>query len=231
MEDSILLTYKSATLRKSDIDNLRDCCWLNDQCINFYYEYLANTVQGIDNVKLVDPASAALLLYTDDIEDLFDIFEPLELPDADLICCPVNDNTDKFKGAGGSHWTLLFYSKAHHSFFYSDSGSTGCVLSNIPSVATKLHWLITNNREGTSEQGTDFEINVVKNAPKQTNSYDCGVYVLEMTRLLIDMYLSDEGISSVELEDYKFDDLTSSENVNELRHTIRDTISALIGES
>ena len=85
MEGAVLLTYKSCTLRSSDILNLNNYCWLNDQCINFYYEYLSNTKPGLEKVKLIDPSSVALMLYTEDSEDLFDIFEPLELDQADLI--------------------------------------------------------------------------------------------------------------------------------------------------
>ena len=38
----ILLTYQSATIRESDMENLKAGNWLNDQIINFYLEYLTH---------------------------------------------------------------------------------------------------------------------------------------------------------------------------------------------
>ena len=44
------------------------------------------------SIVLMDPASVGLMLYTEDLEDLFDIFQPLELDHAGIIFCPINDN-------------------------------------------------------------------------------------------------------------------------------------------
>ena len=46
--EDIVLTYKSATLRDKDISFLREGNWLNDQIINFYYEYLTNNIPKTD---------------------------------------------------------------------------------------------------------------------------------------------------------------------------------------
>ena len=53
--EEIVLTYKSATLRKKDISFLNDGNWLNDQVINFYYEYLASnlSVDATDEDKRI----------------------------------------------------------------------------------------------------------------------------------------------------------------------------------
>lgn len=65
---------------------------------------------------------------------------------------------------------------------YSSSG----VIKHTAEIATKLNWLITNDREGKTRinffkkldlkqlPGPD-DIIIVQNNPKQTNSYDCGM--------------------------------------------------------
>lgn len=88
-------------MRQSDINLLKPCAWLNDGIINFYYEYLTNTVIDKENRKkfvLMDPCAVADLQYfkfTGDPvqdEDMIDMFAPLKLHEAQLVLLPVNDN-------------------------------------------------------------------------------------------------------------------------------------------
>lgn len=56
VSSDILLTYHSSTIRKSDLYCLNPKEWINDQIINFYFEYIKNelvpTVSLIDNSRL-----------------------------------------------------------------------------------------------------------------------------------------------------------------------------------
>ena len=163
MELDILHTYKSA------LRNLAPKRWLNDQCINFYYEYLEKEGGVGKEVRLIDPSSVALMLYTQDIDELFEIFDPLELDSAELICCPINDNTDKFQESGGNHWALLVYLKSDNKFHYYDSGSG--VIPHVTKIASKLRCLIENNSDKKALQREMEEVVVMSNSPKQENSY------------------------------------------------------------
>ena len=127
----MLLTYGSATLRQADLTLLEPHAWLNDAVITFYQEYLAKTrLAGSKNVVLMDPCAVAELQYSqftgdpDQDEDLIDMFAPLKLDKADLILFPMNDNTDKFKANGGSHWSLLVFHRTS-GWHYLDSASSG----------------------------------------------------------------------------------------------------------
>ena len=42
VDPSIILTYKSTTIRYSDLAYLTNNEYLNDECISFYYEYLSD---------------------------------------------------------------------------------------------------------------------------------------------------------------------------------------------
>lgn len=111
----ILLTYGSATLRNYDIQLVRNNEWLNDQIIIFFYEYLSNKYSLESNdIVLMDACAAAELQYTDytnDDENLLEMYGPLHLERAQLILLPVNDNTNKLKANAGSHWSLLAFVK------------------------------------------------------------------------------------------------------------------------
>ena len=48
------------------------------------------------------------------------------------------------------------------------------------------------------------EIVEMPNAPKQTNSYDCGVYVLAMTNEILNIYIEDNGWVGMNFENSEF---------------------------
>ena len=48
------------------------------------------------------------------------------------------------------------------------------------------------------------EIVSMPNAPKQTNWYDCGVYVLAMTNEILKIYLEDNGWVGMDIENSEF---------------------------
>ena len=77
----VLLTYKTATLRSRELQALQDGDGLTDQLVTFYYELLveANLNGRGEDVLLLDPASVAMFLFTNDLQDTVDIFRPLNL--------------------------------------------------------------------------------------------------------------------------------------------------------
>ena len=123
MESAVLLTYKNATLRANELALLKPGAWLNDQCLLFWLENLPFN----ESATFVDPCAVAYLQYSyqdsSSEEDIRDMYGPLHLESKDLIFFPVNDNTDKYKAAGGSHWSLLVFARPH--WLYLDSASSG----------------------------------------------------------------------------------------------------------
>ena len=147
---------------------------------------------------------------------------------------------DKFKEAGGNHWALLVYIRATDKFYYFDSGSG--IIRHVTKIATKLRCLIMNNEDIKEVQRESEEIVVMPNAPKQKNSYDCGVYVLAMTQEILRLYAQDQGfLDALEGEadgdtglrglyaliEVDFDETVNPESVTELRKEIRRIISKM----
>lgn len=176
--------------------------------------------QLIERILLIDPPSVSLMQYIEESEELFEMYEPLEIDQADFIFWPVNDNTDKFQESGGNHWALLVYAKTLGYFVYIDSGSG----IDTTVFAQKLTWLIKNDQELTSDP---FDVVELSNSPRQINSYDCGVYVLAMTKELLKIIKKSEFST---LFDANFDDITP-EYVTELRLTIKDLAKSMIKSS
>jgi len=101
----------------------------------------------------MDPCAVNNMLYCEKLEELQDIYGPLNLDKAELVLLPINDNHDPLKTSknlifcliiawcivGGSHWALLVYFR--DVVFYVDSGS-GAVILNTHSIAMKMKSLV-----------------------------------------------------------------------------------------
>jgi Ulp1 family protease len=103
---------------------------------------------------------------------------------------------------GGDHWALLVYQKVEDKFFYLDSMRN--YIKNTEYIAKKFRNLSISNTE--QEIGTECKINLSNTLDQkyQENSYDCGVFVMEFTEILLDYLVSNN-----------FTDLTS-EFINDL---------------
>ena len=87
------------------------------------------------------------MVYEDDEEDLIDLFGPLKLEQKEIIFMPLNDNTDKFKVMGGSHWALLVYFRNANEFHYFDSAGEG-LIGNVEVIMKKMAVLLKRDDIG-----------------------------------------------------------------------------------
>jgi sentrin-specific protease 8 len=126
----------------------------------------------------MDPISSFAISYYDE-EDLVYNLTELELHTKDWILLPINNNTDADTPAGGSHWSLLVYSRATNTFSHYDSslGSGNFVLAS--EIGRKL---IDGNLLKVPLNPSVIEI---VTAPQQINGSDCGVYLLVISEYLI----------------------------------------------
>ncbi|EFA81807.1 sentrin-specific protease 8 [Heterostelium album PN500] len=190
-DDPIILSFKDASLYKSDLSILKNRYqWLNDAIISFYFEYLSDTLlkDYLEKITLMSASTVFMLNYVngDDVAELNSMIGALDLPSKEIIFIPINNNEDPDQIAGGSHWSLLVYEKVNQSFYYYDSISGdsnyayGCV------IARKLYKLLTG------QQYTSSKISK-RNTPQQRNGFDCGMYLLSIT----------ENLSQQLIENYK----------------------------
>lgn len=117
---SVVLSFHNILLHQSDIDILDGPHWLNDTIISFYFEYLEKKIfKNAKELLFVSPevTQCVKMVETDEIKTFL---EPLGISKKQFVFFPLNDN-DTPDVAGGSHWSLLVYSKPESCFYHYDS--------------------------------------------------------------------------------------------------------------
>ncbi|KAF9799652.1 hypothetical protein SFRURICE_014626 [Spodoptera frugiperda] len=163
---SIVLSFHSILLHQSDIHLLNGPYWLNDTIISFYFEYLEKkTFKNAKELLFVSPEVTQCIKMVQE-DEIATFLEPLEISKKQFVFFALNDN-DTPDMAGGSHWSLLVYSKPEACFYHLDSS----YVSN-----HKAAWELASHLIPYLSKGN---INfVTKDCLQQSNGYDCGVYVL-----------------------------------------------------
>ncbi|KAI8439425.1 hypothetical protein MSG28_013219 [Choristoneura fumiferana] len=170
---SVILSFHEILLHKSDVDLLDGPYWLNDTIISFYFEYLERVMfNTATELLFVSPevTQCIKMVKTDEIKTFL---EPLGVSRKKFVFFALNDN-DSPDTAGGSHWSLLVYSKPESCFYHLDS-SSGSNHDVAWEFASHLMSYFSNTGA----------INFVdKECLQQCNGYDCGIHVICNTERL-----------------------------------------------
>lgn len=122
MAKIVVLSFHEILLHRSDVDLLDGPHWLNDTIISFYFEYLEKVIfRKTNDILFVSPevTQCVKMVTTAEIKTFL---EPLGIKNKNYVFFALNDN-DSPDVAGGSHWSLLVYSKPESGFFHVDSSS------------------------------------------------------------------------------------------------------------
>lgn len=172
-QDKIVLSFHETLLRESDVDILRGPRWLNDTLISFYFEYL-ETVRFKDypSILFVSPEVTQCIKVISPSE-MSIFFNPLYASKKDFIFFALNDN-EQADCSGGSHWSLLVFSRPEKVLFHFDShaGSNYYQARELGNKLLKYFQI--------PSQASMIEPDTLQ----QTNGYDCGVHVLCNTELV-----------------------------------------------
>jgi len=187
--------------------------WLNDASIAFIYSVHAAGDLGLppedsrhfpqggsqvlpECVLLLDPATTFWLMMEEDPNDLEEARRALKLHQRDLILCPINDSRDRGHADTGTHWSLLVcWRRGSHSdclsFAYYDSLASHKRSGNGFQRAEALASRIADESEVYVSAGA---------CARQTNGWDCGVYVLLFSEIIVNSFvrMSCESLSAVE---------------------------------
>lgn len=185
--DEVVLSYHESLLRRSDVDILLGPLWLNDQIISFYLEYLKHDrfAHFKDLVLFVSPeVTQCLKMLPKNEMSIF--LDPLGASNKSFIFFPLNDH--QFDSPGGTHWSLVVYSRPDQKFMYIDS-SKGSNWSTSKRFAANV-W---------EALGCDEEIVVLDAVPcfQQENSYDCGIHVLFNVEKLAALAVNEGNLTDV----------------------------------
>lgn len=166
-------------------------------CISFYFEILNDKFKNFENeFFLFDPASTSMIIFDEDMEDLYDMFSSVNLSDRKYLFMPINDNTNKYKIAGGNHWALLIYQKSDDTFYYLDSMCE--YIKNTEILAKKIDTLIKYSSLSKHNLKYDEKqiriIKILEENKFQLNSYDCGMFILAFTEAITDSIWSNVAL-------------------------------------
>jgi sentrin-specific protease 8 len=170
MSDKVVVSFEDSVLRESDIRLLEGPHWLNDRIIGFYFEYLFhNKFDASSRICFLSPEVSQFLKLVGSKQEL-EFLEPLSLESKELILLAVNNATDPDR-PGGSHWSLLVFSRQAQEFFHLDSsGSMNDMDARL--MADRLHDFLCKRSSKFEFKFEDLAV------LRQSNGYDCGVHVL-----------------------------------------------------
>lgn len=191
----VVLSYHDTLLRESDVHLLTGPHWLNDQIISFYLEYLQrNILNDCPDLLFVSPDVVQCLKFVSR-QEMSIFLEPLKANEKQFIFLPLNDNNEV--KAGGSHWSLLVFSRPEETFFYYDSiNNRGISLRTLRPFLCELAAAL-NCHEFDIRQGE---------CVSQSNSYDCGVHVLVNIEILAKRAFNSGRIDNIDDERFADDD-------------------------
>uniref|UniRef100_A0A0A9WI25 Sentrin-specific protease 8 n=1 Tax=Lygus hesperus TaxID=30085 RepID=A0A0A9WI25_LYGHE len=162
-----VLSFHDSILYESDVELLDGPYWLNDSIIGFYMEYLEKEIYTDLGIAFLRPEITQCLKLSPPSElPLF--LDPLNFKDKSLALMPLNDCDNPSSVGGGSHWSLLTYSKNDDRFYHLDS-SQGSNSIQARVLAAKVSSYLGGPAEPSYRAPSSLQ---------QSNSYDCGVFVL-----------------------------------------------------
>lgn len=117
---SVVLSFHEILLHQSDVELLNGPFWLNDNIISFYFEYLEKVTFAKNKDLLFVSPEVTQCIKMVQASDIKLFLEPLGIDKKKFVFFALNDNNSP-DVAGGSHWSLLVYSKSDSCFFHVDS--------------------------------------------------------------------------------------------------------------
>jgi len=169
--------------------------WLSDGSISFAYSllnvgemprvcgYVCSDETLPDTALLVDPATAFWLALEEDPKEIEEAKKGNKLDKRYVVLCPINDAQDASQTDAGTHWSLLvcWRQTLQESFrcTYYDTlrniGPANKIPHTAQAVATRLAGKSAVVHKGECAQ--------------QSNYYDCGVYVVMYSAIIVAEFL------------------------------------------
>jgi len=189
-------------------ETFEPCEWLSDASISFASACLASLGSSVlsskrqklpKTVSIMDPAMAFWLALQENPEEVAEARKALNLRDTELLLCPINDSNDPEQTDSGLHWTLLVcWGKKSSSSASRDSRVSADSASHLQNFRyyDSLGYCSFSRDPGLRQAqelagrlaGRPVEVSVGSCA-RQMNFFDCGIYALLFSEIIIDVFL------------------------------------------
>ena len=120
-----------------------------------------------DKILFVSPAITQLIRASKDGKVIKETLKGLRIIEKDWVLFPVSNNNQVDMPGGGTHWSLLLYSRQKNVFYHHDP---------IYPI-NNMHASELINKISTADSSFSITRENVK-TPQQKNGYDCGPYVM-----------------------------------------------------
>ena len=182
--DDVILRYQSTTIRNSDLFALQEPNWISDPIISFWYEFTQKEMVGYDKgILLINPALSQVIKLADKSEMTKNL-NAINAWQQEYLIVPINDNeSDK---QGGSHWSLLLYSRNLNEWYHFDT-MNGFNTRHALKIAENLNQYLEFN-----ESPKLVEISCTK----QKDNFNCGAFLLCFTREALTRILKGRPLDS-----------------------------------
>jgi Ulp1 family protease len=187
MPSSPLVSYHSCVLYEEDVRTLLEPkSWLNDAIIAFVEEFFEKDKYKCmkDEIEYISPSVVMLLLY----ENEFDF--NIKILEKGLVFFPLNNALDLNAPNCGTHWSLLVY--LNKTFYHLDSSRGSSNLNIAERVAARIR--------DPSHLSEVVEVP----SPQQSNSFDCGTFVLYTMDLLSLSYQKEKSFGLLDVMKFRF---------------------------
>merc|ERR1711874_849917 len=79
-----------------------------------------NEVKATDKILFVSPSITQFIRKSEDRTDIKETIKNLKINEKDWVFYPVSNNNQVNKPGGGTHWSLLVFSKANNVYYHHD---------------------------------------------------------------------------------------------------------------
>jgi len=132
------------------------------------------------------------------------VSEPLDLQNKGVILIPINNNSN-VTSVGGSHWSLLVFEKKldgspvfrHYDSFGGSNNSIAKKTAKKFAAMLRIPLDVENSKHFVSD---------AFGGKRQTNSYDCGVYLLAFAEKILKRIRSDDETTISAINDVRPED-------------------------
>ena len=162
-----ILSRHNIPMSRGDFRSLSGKSWLNDNIINEYFNLIKERNERENLAKVFTLDTYAFVRLEENFEDAYETITQRwinkDLTEMDLVLVPIHKI---------DHWTLLIVCVKERKIEYYDSMIGTRNNSSAPRVFKRFFKRYFEEKN----KGAEFEVIIKKDAPLQTNGYDCGVY-------------------------------------------------------
>lgn len=181
----LVLNYNDAVIYGSDLALVQSrTAWLNDACINFFFELIKHRLDKSARIQFMDPSVVSFFVHQCiDEEEIKDFVDGVSFPVTGKIFIPVNDTmvqSTAWHTRGGSHWSLMLVVKSNSEvqFWHFDSMGNRGNKRAAEDIATKI---------GANCFDMALPTVIPAATPPQSNGYDCGIHMLAAVQIFATM--------------------------------------------